>query len=184
VEPWEHSGPNVRTLVAAQQEYLSETRPNRHRPGKVRPPKRREARDPAWRPIELTDDLMARVQRTKGEEQRYWDEEHRRAAQEMGVDPEGPFKEYNTAMQSLGAEAATMTHREVKARMRDLGHEHDFALPNAYLEPQSRLMKSEDFFHHHPVHAIWWFASLLATRDLQATLGRAANGHHLHCRLS
>jgi hypothetical protein len=156
VEPWEYSGPNAVTLVEAQQEYLSESRPYRHRPGKVRAPKRREARDPDWQPYELTDDLMARVQRTNEDQRRYWEEARRRTAREIAADPEGPFKEYNAAMQSLRAEAPAMSHREVKKRIRDLGREHDFRLPDAYLELQSRLTKDEDFYHHHPVHAAWW----------------------------
>lgn len=156
LEPWEYSGPNAQTLVEAQREHLSESRPYRLRPGKVRPPKRSEVRDPDWRPFELTDDLMARVQRTNEEHGRYWDEEHRRAAQEIADDPEGPFKEYNAAMQSLRAEAPAMSHLDVKTRMRDLGREHDFTLPDAYLELLSRLTKDEDFYRRHPAHAAWW----------------------------
>ena len=156
VEPWEFSGPNAQTLVEAQQEFLSESRPYRQRPGKVRRPKRREARDPDWRPYELTGDLMARVQRTNEEQRRYWEEESRRTAQEIADDPEGPFKEYNAGMQSLRAEAPALSHHEVKTRMRELGREHDFALPDVYLELMSRQTKDEDFYRHHPVHAAWW----------------------------
>jgi len=156
VQPWEISGPNGQTLVEAQQEYLSESRPYRRRSGKVRPPKRREARDSDWRPYELTDDLMARVERTKEEHRRYWEEEQRRVAQEIADDPEGPFKEYNAAMRSLRAEAPAMSHREVKTRMRDLGREHHFTMPEAYLELQSRLTKDEDFYRRHRVLAAWW----------------------------
>lgn len=155
LEPWEYSGPNTRTLVEAQQEYLSESRPYRHRPGKVRPPKRREARDPNWRPFELTDDLLARVQRTNEEHRRCWQEEQHRVAREIADDPEGPFKELNAAMQSLRAKAPAMSHSEVKTRMRDLGREHGFMLPDAYLELQARLAKDADFYRH-PVHAAWW----------------------------
>jgi hypothetical protein len=156
LEPWELSGPNARTLVEAQQEFLSESRPYRDRPGKVRPPKRREARDPVWRPYELTDDLMARVQRTNEEHRRYLQEEQRQVAQDIADDPEGPFKGYNAAMKLLRAEAPVLSHREVKSRMSDLGREHDFTLPDEYLELQSRLTKNDDFYRHHPVHAAWW----------------------------
>jgi hypothetical protein len=156
VEPWEISGPNGQTLVEAQQAYLSQSRPYRLRSGKVRPPKRREARDPDWRPYELTDDLLARAQRTKEEHRRSWEEEHRRVAQEIAADPEGPFREYNAAVQSLRVEATAMSHREVKARMRGLGRDHDFVLPEAYLELQSRLTKDEDFYRRHRVRAAWW----------------------------
>ena len=59
-------------------------------------------------------------------------------------------------MQSLRAEAPAMSHREVKIRMREMGREHDFTLPDAYLELLSRLTKDEDFYRHYPVHAAWW----------------------------
>lgn len=155
-EPWEYSGPNGQTLVEAQQEYLAERRPYRLRPGKVRPPKRHESRDPDWRPYELTDDLMARVQRTNEDNRRHWEEERRRVAQEIAADPEGPFKDYNAAIRSLRSQADGLSHREVKARMRDLGRKHDVVLPEAYLELQARLTKEEDFYRRHPVHAAWW----------------------------
>jgi Cysteine-rich CPCC len=156
VEPWEYSGPNAQTLVEAQQEFLRESRPYRRRPGKVRPPRRREARDPGWRPFELTDELIARVQGSNEEERRSWEAQERLVAQEIAADPEGPFKGYNAAVRSLSAETPGLSHREVRSRMRDLGREHDLALPNAYLELQSRMVKEKDFFRHHPVHAVWW----------------------------
>jgi hypothetical protein len=104
----------------------------------------------------VTDDLMDRVRRTNEEQERYWEAEQRRAAQEMADDPEGPFKEYNAAMHSLAAEAPGLTHREVQSRLRDLGRENGFVLPGAYLELQSRLIEDEGFYRGHPVRAIWW----------------------------
>ena len=156
VEPWEYSGPNGQTLVEAQQEYLAERRPYRRRPGKVRRPRRHEARDPDWRPFELTDDLWTRVQRTNEENRRHWEEERRRVAQEIADDPEGPFKEYNAAMRSLRSQAGALSHGEVRTRMRMLGREHHVMLPEAYLELQSRLIKDPAFYRRHPVHALWW----------------------------
>jgi hypothetical protein len=130
VEPWEYSDPNGQTLV--------------------------EARAPGWRPFELTDELVARVRQTNEEQERYWEEERLRVAQEIAQDPQGPFKGYNAGPQSLAVEAAGMSHREVKARMRELGRQHGVRLPDAYLELQSRLVKDEAFYRHHPVHAVWW----------------------------
>jgi hypothetical protein len=78
-----------------------------------------------WRAYELTDDLKARVQQTNEEHRRHSAEERRRVAQQIADDPEGPFKEYNAAMRSLRSQAPTMSHSEVKTRMRDLGREHD-----------------------------------------------------------
>ena len=59
-------------------------------------------------------------------------------------------------MQSLRAEAPTLSHREVRTRMGALGREHDVTLPDAYLELLSRLTKDKDFYRHHPAHAAWW----------------------------
>jgi hypothetical protein len=155
-EPWEYSGPNGRSLVEAQQEFLAKRRPYRLRPGKVRAPKKHEARDPGWRPLELTADLLARVERTNEENRRKWEEESRRVAQEIADDPEGPFMEYNAAMRSLRSQAPSMSHGQVMDRMRDLGRQHGVVLPDAYLELLARLSRDERFYRRHPVHAAWW----------------------------
>jgi hypothetical protein len=156
VEPWEYSDANGQTLVEAQQEFLADTRPYRGREGKARPPKRREARDPGWRPYELTDDLVARMRQAKEDRERYWEEERRRVAHDVAVDPEGPFKEYNVDLRLLIAEAAGLPHRVVKARMRELGRKHDFELPEAYVQLQSRVANDEGFYRRHPLQAAWW----------------------------
>jgi hypothetical protein len=75
LEPWEYSGPNGRTLIEAQQEYLAQRRPHRLRASKVRAPRRHESRDPDWRPFELTDELMRRVEQANVEWQRAWERE-------------------------------------------------------------------------------------------------------------
>jgi hypothetical protein len=155
-EPWEYSGPNGQTLVEAQQAFVAERRRYRLRPGRVRAPRPQEARDPDWRPYELSSDLVARVERTHEEQRRFWEEERRRVAQQIAADPEGPFTEYNAGMRALRAEARGMSHQEVKARVRDLSREHDCMLPDAYLELQSRLAKDERFYRSHPLHAAWW----------------------------
>ncbi len=155
-EPWEYSGPNAQMHVEAQQTYLSQCRRTRFGQRNGRSPKRREARDPDWRPYELTDDLMARVRRANEEERRSWEEEQRRTAQDIADDPEGPFQEYNAGMQTLRARAPAMSHGEVKRTIRDLGRAQGLTLPDAYLELLSRLTKDEDFYRHHPVHSVWW----------------------------
>ena len=83
-------------------------------------------------------------------------EERRAAEQEAELDPEGPFKEYNAAVQALQAEAAHLPHSEVKTRLRDLSHAQGLMFPNAEIELLSRLMKDEDFYRRHPVRAAWW----------------------------
>lgn len=156
LEPYEYSGPNNLTLVEAQQEYLAERRPYRLRPGKVRAPKRKEARDPDWRPYELTDEELHRVEQETLERQRAWDEERRQVAQEIADDPEGPLKEYNAATRLLKADAPSMSHRAVEARLRDLSRAHGLRFSNAHLELFSRLMGNEDYYRRHPVRAAWW----------------------------
>jgi hypothetical protein len=156
VEPWEVSGPNGRTLVEAQQEYLTQRLPHRLREGKVRPPKRGEEREPDWQPFELTAELVARVERANMEEQRWLEAERRKAEQEAELDPEGPFKEYNARLRGLKAEATHLPHSEVKARLRDLSNAQGLMFPDAEIELLSRLMKDENFYRRHPVRAAWW----------------------------
>jgi hypothetical protein len=156
LEPWEYSGPNGQTLVEAQQEYLAQRLPHRLRPGKVRASKRREERDPDWRPFELTDELIGRVEQATVEWQRWFEDERRAAEQKAELDPEGPFKEYNAAVQALKSDAAHLPHSEVKTRLRDLSHAQGLMFPNAEIELLSRLMKDEDFYRRHPVRAAWW----------------------------
>jgi hypothetical protein len=156
LEPWEYSGPNGQTLVEAQQEYLARRLPYRLRPGKVRAPKRGEERDPAWRPFELTDELLTRVERANAEWQRSWAEEESRAAEEVADDREGPFKEYNAAIQALKAEATHLPHSEVRTRLRDLSQAQGLMFSNAQLELLSRLMEDENFYRRHPLRAAWW----------------------------
>jgi hypothetical protein len=158
LEPWEYSAPNGQTLVEAQQEYLARGVRYRRRPRKVRAPKRGEERDPDWRPFEVTDDLMGRVERANVEWQRFWEGEDRRAAKGVADDPEGPFKQYNEAIQALKAEATHLPHSEVKSRLRDLSRAHGLSFSNAHLELLSRLMQDEDWYRRHPVRAAWWLA--------------------------
>ena len=156
LQPWEHSGPNSETLVEAQQRFLAQRRPYWLRPGKVRAPRRHEARDPGWEPFALTDGLMARVRRTHEEQRRHWDEESRRMAQEIADDPEGPFKEYNAAHRALKAEAAYLSHDEVKQRLGALSQEHGLACSAAHLELFARLMKDAGYYRRHPLRVAGW----------------------------
>lgn len=156
VNPWEFSGPNAQTLVEAQQEFLAEHRPYRHRPGKVRAPRPNEARDPDWRTFELTDELLERVARANEEWERELAEEERLADQEIEDDPEGSFKEYNASVSSLRARVPAMSHREVRAELRDLSRASGVPLSKAHLELVARQLADEHFYRHHPVHAAWW----------------------------
>jgi hypothetical protein len=156
LEPWEYSGPNGETLIEAQQAFLAERLPYVMRPGKVRAPRRKEARDPDWRPYELTDELLARVEQANVEQQRFWEELQHRADQEIANDPEGPFKEYNAAVRLLKADSTSLSHREVRSRLRDLSRSHGLRFDDAHLELFSRLMEGEDYYRRHPVQALWW----------------------------
>lgn len=156
VEPWEFSGPNARTLIKAQHEYLAEQRPYRLRPGRVRAPKKKEARDPDWQPIELTDDLLERAEQTRIENDRFCEEEQRRAAQEIADNPEGAFKEYNAAVASLQSQATQFSHQDLKAQLTQLGSAHGVRWSKAHLELLSRLMSNQNYYRDHPVHMVRW----------------------------
>ena len=156
VEPWEYSGPNAQTLVEAQQEYLAERRPYRRRPGRVRAPKKKEARDPDWQPIELTNDLLERAEQARRENERFWEEEQRRTAQEIANNPEGPFKEYNAAVASLQAQATHLSHQELKAQLTQASSSHGMRWSKGDLELMSRLMSDQHYYRDHPVHMVCW----------------------------
>jgi Cysteine-rich CPCC len=156
VHPWEISEPNGQTLVEAQQAFLAQRLPYRLRPGKVRAPRRGEERGPDWRPLELTPQLMERVERAHAEWRRWLEEEERQAAAELADDPEGPFKEYNAAIQALRSEAPRLSHDEVEARFRELSQAQRMPFPDAEIELLSRLIKDEDYYHRHPLRSAWW----------------------------
>lgn len=156
VEPWEFSGPNNTTLYEAQREYLAESRPYRLRPGKVRAPKRREAREDDWQPYELSGEQLERIEREKTGRRRLFEEEQRREAQEVARNPEGPFKDYNAAVRRLVARAPAMTHAEIKSSLRELDRTHGFTFTEAQLEMSSRRIKDEDYYRRHPMRSAWW----------------------------
>lgn len=155
-EPWEYSGANGQTVVEAQQEYLSQRLPYRLRPGKVRAPKRGEEREPDWRPFELTDELLGRVERATAEWRRSLEVDERRLAEQAASDPEGPLKEYNAAIRVLRTEAPHLRHGEVRTRLLELGQAHGLMFSNAHLELLSRRMEDENFYRRHPFRAAWW----------------------------
>jgi hypothetical protein len=156
LEPWQYSDPNGQTLFEAQQEYLADRRPYRLRPGKVRAPKRSEARDPSWRPYEVSEEQLRRAEQERLERERVWAEDRRRVAQEIAFDPEGPFKEYNAGLKLLEAEAPSLSHREVRAKLRDLSQAHGVRFDGGHLELFSRLIQDEDYYRRHPVRTAWW----------------------------
>jgi hypothetical protein len=156
VHPWEISEPNGQTLVEAQQAFLAQRLPYRLRPGKVRAPRRGEERGPDWRPLELTPQLMERVERAKAEWRRWLEEEEPQAAAELADDPEGPFKEYNAAIQTLRSEAPRLSRGDVEERFRELSHGHGLPFAKAEIELFSRLIMDEHYYRRHPFRAAWW----------------------------
>lgn len=156
VEPWEFSGPNGQTLAHAQHEYLSDERPYRQREGKVRAPRKKEARDPNWQPIERTLEMVARADRALAEFQREYDEDRRRFREKIAADPEGPMKGYNAAVTSLREHAPGLSHREVKAQLRQISSDHGVPWSAAHLELLSRLMTDEHYYDRHPVRTTRW----------------------------
>ena len=164
-EPWEFSDPNGETLVEAQQRFLQESRPYRLRDGKVRAPKKREARAQDWRPIEVTDELLAKVEEAKAEQERLWEEEERRANEVLAeLDPEEPLQEYNEAHRALLTEAKSLSHREVKQRLRAISNAHGPRFGEAHLELMARWMKDERYYRGHPIRTAWWLLRYVRPR--------------------
>jgi hypothetical protein len=156
LEPWELSGPNGQTLVHAQHEYLSEERPYRQREGKVRAPRKKEARDLDWQPIERTPELVARADQAAAEHERKYEGERRRVAEQIASDPEGPMKGFNADVRSLHAQVPDLSHSELKDRLRHISRAHEVPWSAAHLELFSRLMADPEYYSDHPVRTAWW----------------------------
>jgi Cysteine-rich CPCC len=152
-EPLEYSAPNGRTLVEAQREYLARRLPHRLRPGKVRAPKRHEARDATWRPIEVTADQLRRLAQEAEQLDLDLEDEARRAPTELADDPP-EIKAYNAAMKVLRAEAPLLPHDVVKDRLRRLGEAHGVAFSDGHLELIARLTKDETYYRRRPDRAV------------------------------
>jgi hypothetical protein len=155
-EPWEISGPNGQSLVEAQHAFLTDERPYRQREGKVRAPRKKEARDPDWQPIERTPELVTRAERAREEHEQQFAEESRRFAEEVAANPEGSMKDYNAAVALLREDAANLSHREVKDRLRQVSRAHDMPWGAAHLELLSRLLADESYYEGHPIRTGWW----------------------------
>jgi hypothetical protein len=162
-EPWAYSGPNGETLVEAQQRYLAQNLPHRLRPGKVRAPKRGEERDPDWRPIEVTDQVLARVKQAHDN----WGRSFEAATDGMDEQVGEHLREYNEARQLLKAEAASLPHSEVKSRLRELSEAYGFRFSNAHLELFARLTKNENYYRGHPLRTVWWLLRYYSPRTLE-----------------
>ena len=156
LEPWEYSGPNHQTLVEAQRDSLADQRPYRQREGKVRAPRKKEARDPDWTPLDLSGGLLERAEQARLAEEQLYEQERRLVAQEIADNPEGSLKDYNAAVESLRTHVPDITHRELASRLREISDAHDLPWSGAHLELLSRLMADEDYYRGHPVRTVWW----------------------------
>lgn len=156
LDPWEYSGPNHQTLLEAQHDYLTDERPYRQREGKVRAPRKNEARDPDWQPFERTPELVARAEQVRADVERDFEEERRQYAEQVAADPEGPLKEYNAAVEMLRARSSDLSHQEVKAQLRQISSEHGLPWSAGHLELLSRLIKDEDYYRGHPLRTAMW----------------------------
>ncbi|MCL8250039.1 hypothetical protein AERO_01470 [Aeromicrobium fastidiosum] len=156
LEPWRVSGPNNQTLVEAQHAFLTDERPYRQREGKVRAPRKKEARDPSWQPLERSPELVARAERAREEHERQLADESRRFAEEIAANPEGSMKDYNAAVTQLSEDAANFPYREVRARLRLITGEHGVPMSAAHIELKSRLMTDTGFYRGHPLRTSAW----------------------------
>lgn len=153
LEPWEFSGPNGQTLVEAQRDYLAEQRPYRQRDGKVRAPRKKEARDPDWLPLDLTDELLERAEQARAEYWRFYEEESRCADETA----DGSLQEYNEAVESLRSDVPNLSHQELKAQLWQISSAHEMPWSAAHLELLSRLMEDENYYRGHPMRTVrWW----------------------------
>ncbi|KQX74439.1 CPCC family cysteine-rich protein [Aeromicrobium sp. Root472D3] len=155
-EPWEISGPNGQSLVEAQHAFLTDDRPYRQREGTVRAPRKKKARDPAWRPLERTPELMARADQAGADYMRSFDEDRRRHAKETAADPEGPMEGYNSDVETLRAEAPDLSYREVRDRLRQITSEHGVPMSSTHIRFASRLMTDEGYYRGHPLRTAAW----------------------------
>ena len=173
-EPWEYSGPNGESLVEAQQRYLAQDLPHRLRPGKVRAPRPGEEREPDWRPVEVTDEVLSRVQQARDD----WDRSFPAGTEGMDEQVDDKLQMYNEAQQRLRAEAASLSHGEVKSRLRHASQTCGFSFSEAHLELFARLAKNEDYYRGHPLRTAWWLLryyrpSTFARRKQEVRAGTA-----------
>lgn len=162
-ELWAYSGANGETLVEAQQRYLAQNLPHRLRSGKVRPPGRGEERDPDWRPIEVTDEALARVKQAHDD----WDRQFDSVTEGMDDQVDENLREYNEARQFLKAEAASLPHSQVRSRLCELDEAHGFKFPRAHQELFARLMKNENYYRGHPLRTAWWLLRYYSPKTLE-----------------
>lgn len=153
-EPWEYSGPNGQTLVEAQQEYLSRRGPRLVRRGRGRAPRPGEVRDPDWRPLERTPELLARVEQAHLDWERSFDDE----ARPTEHDEDEAGAEHNARLAALVREAKDLPDHEIVARLRDLSGVHDSTAMDPQLEMLARRLKDEDYYRRHPLQAVLWLA--------------------------
>lgn len=156
IRAWTYGGPNGGSLVEAQQAFLADERPYRQREGKVRAPRKKEAREPGWQPIELTDQLRELVEGARRENEQYFEDQRRRIEQELAENPEGRYKGYNADVKTLLAGAEGMAHRELKSRLRQISETHDVKWSEGNLEIVSRLMVDKTYYRRRPLRAAWW----------------------------
>lgn len=173
VEPWEFSDANGTTLVEAQQAFLRERRPYRLRPGRVRAPRKREARPPGWQPLEVTDEVLARVRESHRREEQMW------ADHDADV-VEGPadswIEEYNAAYLALVAEAGDLSYRELRTRLRDLSHARGLMLGPAEVELIARGMHDERWMRRHPVRAAIWLVRYTRPSNVRRRVEQVRSG--------
>lgn len=175
-EPWDSDGPNGQALVEAQQTFLADQRPYGQRPGKVRAPRKKEARDPDWMPLELTSELLERTEQSRADRRQRFEEERRQVAQEIADGPEGTLKDYNAAVSSLRMQVPPPSHRELKTQLGQIAGAHGITWSRAHLELLSRWMSDEDYYRGHPMRAVWWLLRYPGPGDYRRRWNEVRNG--------
>jgi hypothetical protein len=96
-----------------------------------------------------------------------WDRSLEAAAEARDEQVDENLREYNEARQLLEAEAASLPHSEVRSRLRELGDAYAFGFSDAHLELFARLMKSESYYHGHPLRTAWWLLRYSSPKTLE-----------------
>ena len=125
--PWTSDGPGGGPLYVAQRHFLARERipgwyawrtvRSLRRPASVRPrrPRPDEAREPGWRPIEVTPELLRNAARQRLADEARW----RRSAVQEQHDPQhgAALADWNRTLAALRRDARTLTLAEVQARV-------------------------------------------------------------------
>jgi hypothetical protein len=173
--PWAVDGPNGISLVEGQQRYLATGAAHPADRRRARAPRPDEARGMGWQPLELTEELLARVAEAHAELEEELARDTIAAEQADDV-----FPAYNTAVADLRQEAQKLPYREVKERLRALSARQGLMFPEPEPEPELELMahllKNKRWRLQHPLEAAGWVWRHRHSASLSTRLRQLCSG--------